>query len=95
MARLYNYLRLPKPLERGVRERPPLPKLLPPGLRLVVLLPEGLRVLPPKPEPVARLPVLVFGTVRRTVEEPPGYDLLIVPVLRKAVRFLSTAGGAL
>ena len=87
------YRLLPKPLERGTRERPPLPKPLPLGLRLTLELPEGLRVLPPKPEPVERLPV--FGVVCRTVEELPGYDLLIVPVLRKVVRFLSTAGGAL
>jgi hypothetical protein len=61
-------------------------------LRLVVLdLPEGLKVLPPKPEPEGRL-VVVRGAVR-TVEVLG--DLLIVPVVRKFVRFLTTAGGAL
>lgn len=57
---------------------------------MVLDLPEGLKVLPPKPEPEGRF-VVVRGAVR-TVELG---DLLMVPVVRKAVRFLTAAGGAL
>lgn len=57
-------------------------------------LPEGRNVLPPKPEPEGRLlPVVLRGVLRIFVF--PGYDLLIVPVLRNAVRFVTAAGGAL
>lgn len=82
-------LLLPKPEERRLEERPPLPKLLP-ELRWVELeLPEGLRLLPPKPEPEA-LPVGLLLVVARPEEE-----FLMFPVVRKAVRFLTAAGGSL
>ena len=84
-----NYLLLlPKPEERRLEERPPLPKPLPELRRTELEFPEGVRVLLPKPEPEAR-PLVV---VRLAL---PDDAFLMLPVVRKVVRFLTAAGGSL